>query len=689
MGRADGSGRAHNFDTVLAARTIDQCIPPMVCRDDGRGGADGVRTAARLRPVGSETSSGDRRPGKRSSTCARGWPHDRGMEVHASKALGDFDLEASQVALLEQLEHAFQLRHRNPEEGERIGSAILDIAQARGLAHVEAVSAVVLAYCADISDAPDDGLARLEEAVEICGKVGDQKNLVRAADLIATIFEGTGDYLRALRYAETAFEGARALGDRLFEACALSSLSGIFTATGDLELAEKKARFALKIATEIGSRRMQARLHLRLGRIQRRAGNRDHAGTLLEQTRSIGREVGSVFLQAEALTELGRLYEEQERFADAESALLEALRISDVDTEQIVTPSTKVALGRVYLRTGRPKRARETLSSFGKRATFFDMVPILAEGSRLLAETHDALGEPELALEQYRRHVKYREQAMQGEAHRAVNRYQVKLQLAAAEREAEHQRERYRELEAVQTQLVEAERRAAVGNLAAGLAHEMNTPLGVARSSLDTLGRARQRVADELPSDAVSGRVQAALSAMQSAQTTSVEALRRLEELVLSLRRFTRLDEAEVQNVNLNECVDAAFSLLPPTLCKGILVERLLAPLPRIRGWPGKINQALLTLLVNAAEVQQSRGRIRVESMTRGDACLVRVIDDGPGIPEAARDKLFEITFDVSGGRTRFRVGLATVRAAMADHGGTIDFETGPSGTTFTLVFPR
>ena len=609
------------------------------------------------------------------------------MSVCVQEGRRQVDPQAPEAALLETLEYAFGLRHTEPEEGARIALEIGDLTETRRLPHVEAVTAVVWAYSADIADAPEDGLLRLQDAVDVCGHFGDRQNQVRAADLLSTIFEGIGDYPAALNYAEIALEGARAIGDRLFEVCALSSLAGIFTATGDLEIAEKKARMSLELALRGESKRIQARAYFRLGCIHRRAGRLKEAEQFLEQSGALGREVGSRFVQAESYTELGRLYEEQERFDKAEFVLLKAVEVADSDVVEVVIPATNVALARVYVRTDRPVLAKQCLSGLGEKKSLFNLYPVLADGTRLLAEVHDALGEEREALEQYRRHVRFREKAMEAEAQRAVNRHKVKIKLAVAEREAEQQRARYRELETIQTQLVEAERRAAVGNLAAGLAHEMNTPLGALRSSLNTLQRAQARMRDILGED-VDPKFYAALSVMHETQTTMAQAHRRLESLIGDLRRFTRLDEADVQAVDLNECVDAALSLLAPSLCKGLCMERALATLPRITGWPGRINQALLTLLVNAAEVQRGSGRIRVESAAVDDACVVRVIDDGPGIPASARESLFELAFDTSGPRARFRVGLAAVRSVMVDHGGTIDFQTGASGTTFTLTFP-
>ena len=639
---------------------------------DGRPRTADTCLGAQMRSVTSVASSDPRM-------------HDAVMQAGATRT-GIVDPNASESELLEQLENAFQKRYTDLAGAEQLSHEMMAVAQARGLAHVEAVSTLLFAYSAPIQDAPQDGLQQLQDVVSVCRQCGDQQNLTRAADLVSMVYESNGDYSLALQYAEIALEGARACGDRIFEGRALSSLSGILTATGDLELAEKKARLAFTVADEIDSDRLRARTLYRIGCIKRRQGDVELAEQTLEQTRVLARKIDSDFSKADALTELGRLYEDQARLEEAEARLVEAMQITNPDAVSVVSPATRVALARVYRRTGRIEKAKRILLQFDAVPGFFDTLPVFVEGSKLLAEIHDELGEDRLAIEQYRRHVQYRERAMEGEAQRAVSRYKVKVKLAAAEREAEAERMRYQELAAMQTQLVEAERRAEVGRLVAGIAHEMNTPLGVAQSNLDLLERAQRRLADALT--APSSRVNTIVSAMEDARATTAKACDRLDELVRNLRRFVRLDESDVQDVDLNECVEAAFSLLPPSLSEGLTLERMLSPLPPIHGWPARINQTLLTLFVNAAEAQAGRGRIRVESRVDEGACCLHVIDDGPGIPLAAQDKLFEAAFDTSGSRARFRIGLAAARSVVVDHGGTIAFDTGAGGTTFTLRFP-
>lgn len=595
----------------------------------------------------------------------------------------DFPPSMSETELLERLEEAYALRYNRPEEGEVIARQAIERAGAEGFEHALAVAITVFAYSTDVKNAPEDGLEQLEQSYRTLDRVRDGLFAMRCADLLATIFEGIGDLAAALRYSEAVLERARESGNLVMEASAMSSLAGIFTATGELETARKKVERGLEITRGLGATRQESRMELRNAVISSQEGSFEAAKAQLERAIELSRSAGSIYNEHMALTELAQVHESTHDFAEAERLLRRILESDANDVQQIVVPRARVILGRVYLATERPKLARACLLQASSETSFFHMLPILAEAARLLAETHERLGENDLALAQYRRHVQLRDRASEAESQQAVRRFQVQ----AAQREAARERQRYAELEAIQTQLVEAERIAAVGSLAAGVAHEMNTPLGVVRSSVDLADRAKTRLEQAL-SGAESPPITAALSALATTRSTAVDALNRLDGLVSSLLRFTRLDASEVETVDLRDGLRDALALLRPTLPPAVRIEEALQPVSPIEGWPARLNQAFLCLLMNAVEAQPDGGVVRVESLERDGAAIVRIGDKGPGIPPEVQPRLFEIAFDASGPRTRFRVGLATVREVVRRHGGAIDFETGAGGTTFELRFP-
>lgn len=355
----------------------------------------------------------------------------------------------------------------------------------------------------------------------------------------------------------------------------------------------------------------------------------------------------------------------------------------------MMAPPQLVGLARVHLACDRPRAALVPLEEVTVLGRRYNMVPVLTDATKLLAEALARLGEHAKAYEALGEHLELRETMMRGQAQRAVKRLQVKADLEAAKKDAEIHRLKYVELQTMQSQLLESERLAAVGTLTAGVTHEMNTPLGVVKSGLDTQRRALQKLQVSLP-EAPSRAVKASAAALDSAVATSTAAVARLESLVSNLRRFTRLDEAEYQALDVREELQTTLQLLAPQLPPGIHIETELSEVPIIQGWPSALNQAFLTLLSNAAEALGTEGRIRVACEARDQGRVqVTIADDGPGIADDVKARLFDLELSRDGARARFRVGLATVKTVVARHHGRIEVDSQPGqGAAFTISLP-
>ena len=589
---------------------------------------------------------------------------------------------------MDRLEEAFALRHEDPETAEKTAREVRDMAEGLGCVRASAAADIVLIYTEDIRESGEEALERLLRAHDRLEGEGEEQFRLRAADMLSTIYEGIGDYPEALRFADIALNLAKARDDRLFQGYAFSSIAGILTAIGDYEAAHRKISYGLALAKELDSKALAARLELRRGRAHRLEGELSLARAALETALSLARQEERVFSEVDALTELARIAELEGNLDDAEAHLATARTFDDGDIWKVAGPRALLALARVHLQRGRYDLAESTCAELEPLAQGFHMFPLLAEAAALRAEAFERQGREGEALHFLRKHIDLREQVMEREAQRAVKRMQIRWEVASARAETERERLRYLELEAMQTQLLEAERMAAVGGLVAGVAHEMNTPLGVLRSNLDIHARALERLRESLGEDAPRAATQS-IRALARAGDTSQTALERLETWVRGLRRFARLDEAEKQIFDVIEGLESTLDLVRPGLPPGVQLEAELGSVSLLDGWPGRLNQAFLTLIRNAVEALGAQGTVRVTAGDEGEAVVVTIADDGPGIPEDVQPRLFELTFEADGPRTRFRVGLATVRSIVTRHRGTIDFDTAPNrGTTFTLRFP-
>jgi PAS domain S-box-containing protein len=255
--------------------------------------------------------------------------------------------------------------------------------------------------------------------------------------------------------------------------------------------------------------------------------------------------------------------------------------------------------------------------------------------------------------------------------------------------------EAIREVEATQSELIQSERMAILGRLAAGVAHEINSPLGVIQSGNATIGRAVERIRHSLDrglsSEDLAGdpELARALSVMKSIDVNSSAACARVSKIVDGLKRFASLDKAEVMPVDLNESINGALDLLQHEFRDHTRVRREFGNIPEITGKPAEINQVLITLLTTANESIEGPGEIRIKTACDSETVAVKILDSGKGIPEERIEHLSHLKFSASGDRVGIDIGLATAYHAVGRLGGDllIESELG-TGTQYTLQLP-
>ena len=254
---------------------------------------------------------------------------------------------------------------------------------------------------------------------------------------------------------------------------------------------------------------------------------------------------------------------------------------------------------------------------------------------------------------------------------------------------------RTRDLRESQSQLVQQEKMAALGRLVAGVAHEMNTPIGTINSNADTLGRSLKKlrgiVSDESCPDAVRGNRMLAqvLKVLDDIARINGLACERIVAIVGSLRNFARLDEADLKTADLHEGLDSTLTLVHHELKNSAEVIKDYGEIPPIRCHPNQINQVFMNLLVNASQAMKDRGEITIRTRREGDIVSVQISDTGVGIPPENLARIFDPGFTTKGVGVGTGLGLSICFKIAQDHGGTIDArsEVG-QGTTFTLRLP-
>ena len=198
-----------------------------------------------------------------------------------------------------------------------------------------------------------------------------------------------------------------------------------------------------------------------------------------------------------------------------------------------------------------------------------------------------------------------------------------------------------RELKEAQAQLVQSAKMASLGQLVAGVAHEINNPLAFVMNHQATVNRALESLAGPIElhlSEIALGKWRKARQRLGEMQ----EGLERIKDLVLKLRTFSRLDEGELKYVRIDESIESVLTLLRHRLKDRIAVKRNYGDVNVIPCYPGPLNQVLMNIVTNAIDAIEGKGEIAITTGKSDSMFFISVADTGKGMPEAVRERIFE-----------------------------------------------
>jgi signal transduction histidine kinase len=283
-----------------------------------------------------------------------------------------------------------------------------------------------------------------------------------------------------------------------------------------------------------------------------------------------------------------------------------------------------------------------------------------------------------------------------------LDRSQPARLVPAVRRELRAVEER-RDAEAARRQLIHADRLAAIGQLAAGMGHEINNPLASLIANQDAasdlvrglerfFAELAARVDPELSSLMREHGVHEAMLELASIGTDLDAGLQRVRSLVSDMRAFSRIDREEVLWVDANEPLRTAISLTRNELRPKAELSLELAELPPLPAHPGRLAQVWINLLLNAAQALDGgprRGRVTVRSEQRDGHVVVSIGDDGPGIADDVRPRIFEPFFTTKARSVGSGLGLTLCADTVRQHQGRIEVDSAPgAGTTIRVWLP-
>jgi signal transduction histidine kinase len=253
----------------------------------------------------------------------------------------------------------------------------------------------------------------------------------------------------------------------------------------------------------------------------------------------------------------------------------------------------------------------------------------------------------------------------------------------------EQVREQVDTIQKAQQELYESAKTRSVGQLAAGIAHEINNPVGFIQSNLKVAGDYLDELEEKLPRDEDTREL---LADFRDLLAESLDGSRRIATIVSDLKTFSSIDHAEYTHCNINGLVRASIHLLQT--CHGdrqLTIDERLGELPDIPGNPARLSEAIYNILDNAARAIDDGGRIIVKTATDDSGNIAIVVqDNGCGIPPDEREQVFDPFFTSRPVGSGTGLGLTVARDTVRAHKGLIKLESREgTGTRVTLLLPH
>jgi signal transduction histidine kinase len=595
---------------------------------------------------------------------------------------------------------------RDPGKLLKLGQNAHQLARRLSYIRGEAYSLVFMGFAHWFLSDHEVALENLKEAQSLFERIGDREGFTKALVPLLSVQKNLGTYDQSLSHNLECLKFFRATGDGFWEGLALLALGTLFYDLGDFEKSIRYSEEAVKVAEAIDTDWMVARGLVHVGSVYRSRGAHDEALSYFQRSLEIFRAEDNPMGEARALNELGTSYQ---ALGEDEKALefhLESLQIREKLGQRQAQCTSLISLGRLFIQRKEVKKALELLEKSLSISCETNSKPRAYQSHQALSEAYELSGDPAVALKHHREFQRIKEEVFSNDANARLKNLQMSFEVEKAEKEAEIARLRnvelkdkneqleklLEELRATQVQLVHAEKMASLGKLVAGIAHELNSPIGALGSANLVIARCISNLRVNLDESETIEELRENQSfkktfgILESDTKVIATAAERVTALVRRLKNFARLDEAAFQRADLSEGLNSAVDLLGSELEGRVKVVKEYDQIPNVPCYPGEMNQVFLSLLTNAAEAIEGEGTIRIKASEDADSIHIRISDTGSGIPEEKLKRLFDFDFTTHGSRIKLGSGLVTARNIARKHGGDLDVESQVGrGSTFKI----
>ncbi|KAA3598406.1 MAG: HAMP domain-containing protein [Calditrichaeota bacterium] len=250
-------------------------------------------------------------------------------------------------------------------------------------------------------------------------------------------------------------------------------------------------------------------------------------------------------------------------------------------------------------------------------------------------------------------------------------------------------------LQNAQVQLVQAEKMSALGKLVAGIAHEINTPMGAINSNTDIASKSIAKInalVEEVNGsieDPIQKKLKKFLSILTDSNKVSTTACERIVSLIKNLKNFARLDQAELQKVNLIDGIESTLTLVYHETKNKVQFEKDYQEIPLIECHPNQLNQVFMNIIVNSTQAIEGKGVIKIKTYEKDNFVFIELEDSGKGIKPENLSRIFDPGFTTKGVGVGTGLGLSICHNIIKNHKGDISVQSEVGkGSKFIVKLP-
>jgi signal transduction histidine kinase len=499
-------------------------------------------------------------------------------------------------------------------------------------------------------------------SLRIMEEIEDKKGISTLLNNVGTIYEELKNYDKALDYHRRSLEMREEMEDKKGISASLNNIGVVYGRLNDFDKTIEYFSRSLKIKEVLGDKRGVALTSGNLGIAYSKKKQYEKALECHLEALKIREEIGDRGGIVTSLHNIGRFYLERKEYDEAVQYLEKGLKIG-----------------------------RE----IGDRGSIEQIYDIFA---KLFSEK----GDYKQALDYFQCYVEVKDEIFTEESSKKIAEMQIKYETEKKEKEAEIYRlknvelaEALEKLKDAQQQLILKEKMATLGNLVAGIAHEINNPVGAMKGAADVSHRcvskivglvANSKTVEELQTNS---KYQAMIKMLDDNAELAATACDRIIRVISSLTKFARLEEEDYQQVDIHEGIESTLELIRNEMSGSVTIEKEYADVPEISCYPRQLNQVFMILMMNAIEAIGKKGTITIRTFAEEDQVRITLSDTGRGIPPERLENIFDLAFSTKDSRIGISSSLPTVFNIIQKHEGNIEVKSEPGkGTEFTITLP-